>query len=225
MSTRLAFKVLSEVYNYDPEEVAANPVHLFIVLKRTIYKERFNQDRAEAYLAVIKKYLEPEYLKTVIKDFQVAYIDCYEEFLQSTMDNYLLWADHWTLDNDFRDPDTGQMFDRGTLNEKLEQLEKPAGIANPKEFRNDIVQFALRYQARHKGKNISWKAYSKLREVIEANMFNKMEDLLPIITFNGHKSKEDAEKHAGFVDRMKKQGYTEKQVKIIVSWAMRMQKQ
>lgn len=225
ISTRLAYKILSEVFNYDPYEVAADPVHLFTVLKKTIIKERFSKDKAGIYDSVIKKYLEPEYLKVVTKDIQTAYMDSYDEYGQATFDRYIKFADHWVQDNDYRDPDTGQMFDRGVLNEELEKLEKPAGIANPKDFRHEVVNFALRYQAKHQGKNISWKAYPKLRKVIEANMFNKMEDLLPIITFGGHKSKDEAAKHAGFVDRMKERGYTETQVKRVVDWSMRMQKQ
>lgn len=225
ISTRLAYKILSEVYNYDSQEVAADPVHLFTVLKNTIYKERFSKEKAELYNAVIKKYLESEYLKVVSKDIQTAYMDSYDEYGQSTFDRYIVFADHWVQDNDYRDPDTGQMFDREILNEELEKLEKPAGIANPKDFRHEVVNFSLRYQAKHDGKNISWKSYPTLRKVIEANMFNKMENLLPIITFGGHKSKEDATKHDNFVNRMKEQGYTETQVKRVVDWTMRMQKQ
>ena len=225
ISTRLAYKILSEVYNYDAEEVAADPIHLFTVLKKMIYKERLSKDKAQLYDSVIKKYLEPEYLKVVSKSIQTAYIDSYDEYGQSTFDRYVKFADHWVQDNDFRDPDTGQMFDREVLDKDLEKLEKPAGIANPKDFRNEVVNFALRYQAKHEGENISWKSYPKLRKVIEANMFNKMEDLLPIITFGGHKSKEDSTKHADFVNRMKEQGYTETQVRRIVEWSKQMQKQ
>jgi serine protein kinase len=225
ISTRLAYKVLSEVYNYDPDEIAADPIHLFSVLKKVIYKERFSKDKSEMYEAVIKKYLEANYLKQVTKDIQTAYLDSYDEYGQATFDRYVMFADHWVQETDYRDPDTGQMFDREVLNQELEKLEKPAGIANPKDFRHEVVNFSLRYQAKHKGKNISWKSYPKLRKVIESNMFNKMEDLLPIISFSGHKSKDDKQKHDSFVARMKKQGYTGNQVKRVVDWAMRMQKQ
>lgn len=225
ISTRLAFKVLSEVYNYDSSEVAADPVHLFSVLKNMIIKERIDKSKAEFYRSVIKDHLEPTYLKEVKKAIQTAYMDSYEEYGQATFDRYVLFADYWVQDNDYRDPDTGQMFDRSVLNTELEKLEKPAQIANPKDFRNEVVNFALRYQAKHDGKNINWKAYPKLRKVIEANMFSKTEDLLPIISFSGHKSKEDSKKHSDFVKRMVEQGYTETQVQRLVDWSMRMQKQ
>jgi serine protein kinase len=33
------------------------------------------------------------------------------------------------------------------LNQELTKIEKPAGIANPKDFRNEVVKFALRARA------------------------------------------------------------------------------
>ncbi len=42
-----------------------------------------------------------------------------------------------------RIPDTGQLLNRELLNQELTKIEKPAGIANPKDFRNEVVKFAL----------------------------------------------------------------------------------
>ena len=42
------------------------------------------------------------------------------------------YADFWIQDQEYRDPDTGQLFDRESLNAELEKIEKPAGISNPK---------------------------------------------------------------------------------------------
>ncbi|KPW98206.1 putative serine protein kinase, PrkA, partial [Pseudomonas syringae pv. coryli] len=36
LSTRFAFKILSKVFNFDPHEIAANPVHLLYVLEQQI---------------------------------------------------------------------------------------------------------------------------------------------------------------------------------------------
>lgn len=224
VSTRLAYKILAEVYNYDTEEVAADPVHLLYVLEKTVLKGRYSQDTADKYLAFIKDYLAPNYAKKVGKDIQTAYLDSYQEFGQSLFDRYITFADHWIQDNDYRDPDTGQMYDRETLNEELESIEKPAEISNPKDFRHEIVNFALRYQARNDGHNPKWTAYEKLRRVIEANMFSKTQDLLPVISFTGHGSSSDKSKHESFVNRMKELGYTERQVRRVVEWHMRILK-
>ena len=53
-------------------------------------------------------------------------------------------ADYWIQDSEYRDTDTGEVFDRSALNAELEKIEKPAGIANSKDFRNEIVNFVLR---------------------------------------------------------------------------------
>lgn len=221
MSTRLAYKILAEVYNYDPDEIAANPVHLLYVLEKTIDSSRLTEDTEERYLAYIKEYLVPYYASKVGQDIQTAYLDSYDEYGQSLFDRYVLFADHWVQDNDYRDPDTGQMFDRETLNKELEKIEKPAEIANPKDFRHEVVNYCLRYQARKNGENPKWTSYEKLRRVIQATMFSKTQDLLPVISFTGKGNKDDQKKHKAFVKRMMEMGYTERQVRLIVEWHLR----
>ena len=94
------------------------------------------------------------------------------------------------------------MFDRASLNAELEKTEKPAGISNPKDFRNEIVNFVLRARANNGGKNPTWTSYEKLRTVIEKKMFSSTEELLPVISFNAKASDEDRKKHENFVTRM-----------------------
>jgi serine protein kinase len=48
--------------------------------------------------------------------------------------------------------------------------------------------------------------------------------LLPVISFGGQGKKEDKEKHAAFVNRMKELGYTERQVRRVVEWQTRASK-
>ena len=136
----------------------------------------------------------------------------------------MVYADYWIQDEEYRDPDTGESFDRSALNDELEKIEKPAGISNPKDFRNEVVNFVLRARARHDGKNPSWMSYEKLREVIEKKMFSSTEDLLPVISFNAKSSQEDQQKHDNFVKRMTDKGYTEKQVRLLCEWYLRVRK-
>ncbi len=221
VSTRLAYKILAEVFNFDHQEIAADPVHLLYVLEKTVGKQRYPDETRDKYLMFIKEYLAPSFFKKVEKDIQTAYLESYSEYGQSIFDRYIRFADHWVQDNDYRDPDTGQMFDRAALNKELEKIEKPAEIANPKDFRHEVVNFALRYQATHGGKNPLWTAYEKLKRVIEANMFSKTQDLLPVISFTGQGNKDEKNKHESFVNRMQELGYTERQVRRIVDWHMR----
>ena len=107
---------------------------------------------------------------------------------------------------------------------ELSKTEKPAGIANPKDFRNEVVKFSLRARARNGGDNPAWTSYEKLREVIEKRMFSQVEDLLPVISFGTKKDSVTDQQHAEFLDRMVERGYTERQVRRLVEWYMRVNK-
>lgn len=116
--------------------MAANPVHLFYVLEQQIEREQFPQEQAERYLEFLKGYLIPKYAEFIGKEIQTAYLESYSEYGQNIFDRYVTYADFWIQDQEYRDPDTGQLFDRESLNSELEKIEKPAGISNPKDFRN-----------------------------------------------------------------------------------------
>ncbi len=224
LSTRFAFKVLSKVFNFDTTEVAANPVHLLYVLEQQIEREQFSPELNERYMSYIKGYLTPRYVEFIGKEIQTAYLESYSEYGQNIFDRYVTYADFWIQDQEFRDPDTGEFLDRRALNDELEKIEKPAGISNPKDFRNEIVNFVLRAQAGNKGKNPSWTSYEKLRVVIEKKMFSTTEDLLPIISFNTKASIDERKKHEEFVNRMVEKGYTAKQVRLLCEWYLRVRK-
>lgn len=224
LSTRFAFKILSRVFNFDHQEVAANPVHLFYVLERQIEREQFPQDTSDRYLEFLKGYLIPRYVEFIGKEIQTAYLESYSEYGQNLFDRYVTYADFWIQDQEYRDPETGQLFDRASLNAELEKTEKPAGISNPKDFRNEIVNFVLRARANNAGKNPSWTSYEKLRTVIEKKMFSNTEDLLPVISFNTKGSADEQKKHDDFVNRMTQKGYTKKQVRLLCEWYLRVRK-
>ncbi len=224
ISTRWAFKILSRVFNFDTTEVAANPVHLLYVIEQQVEREQFPPEVEQKYVAYIKEYLAPRYVEFIGKEIQTAYLESYSEYGQNIFDRYVTFADLWIQDQEYRDPDTGESFDRAALNNELEKIEKPAGIANPKDFRNEIVNFVLRARAANHGKNPLWTSYEKLRVVIEKKMFSNTEELLPVISFNAKASAEDAKKHEEFVSRMVAKGYTPKQVRLLCDWYLRVRK-
>jgi len=224
LSTRFAFKILSQVFNFDHREVAANPVHLMYVLEKQIAQEQYQPEIEERYLRFLKEFLSPRYAEFIGKEIQTAYLESYSEYGQNIFDRYITYADFWIQDQEFRDPNTGEMLDRGALNDELEKIEKPAGISNPKDFRNEVVNFVLRAQATRDGKNPLWTSYEKLRAVIEKKMFSNTEELLPVISFNTKSSADEQKKHQDFVDRMITKGYTEKQVRLLCEWYLRVRK-
>lgn len=224
ISTRFAFKVLSETFNYDTEEVTADPVHLMYILEHALRREQFSEETEKKYLDFIKSELAPRYAEFIGKEIQKAYLESYSEYGQNLFDRYISYADAWIEDQDYKDPDTGQLLDRQAIDAELSKIEKPAGIANPKDFRNEVVKFALRARANNSGRNPAWTSYEKLRNVIEKRMFSQVEDLLPVISFESKKDSETEKKHMEFVDRMLSRGYTERQVRRLVEWYMRVNK-
>jgi serine protein kinase len=224
VSTRFAFKILAATFNHDPQEVAADAVHLMYALEQSIKREQLPEEIEKRYLEFIKADLAPRYAEFIGNEIQKAYLESYSDYGQNLFDRYVDYADAWIEDQDFKDADTGQLLNRESLDNELSKIEKPAGIANPKDFRNEVVKFALRYRAQHDGKNPSWTAYEKIRSVIEKRMFTQVEDLLPVISFESKKDNETANKHNEFIKRMLARGYTPRQVRRLVEWYMRVNK-
>jgi serine protein kinase len=224
VSTRFAFKILAETFNFDNEEVAADPVHLMYVVEQSIRRAQYPEAIEKQYIEFIKGELAPRYAEFIGNEIQKSYLESYGDYGQNLFDRYVAYADAWVEDQDFKDADTGELFDRKMLDQELSKIEKPAGIANPKDFRNEVVKFALRARAAHGGKNPAWNSYEKIREVIEKRMFTQVEDLLPVISFSTKGDKETEKKHNDFVERMVSRGYTARQTRRLVEWYMRVDK-
>jgi len=191
------------------------------VLEQSIRRDQMPQETEKRYLEFIKGELAPRYAEFIGNEIQKAYLESYHDYGQNLFDRYVAYADAWIEDQDYKDADTGQLLNRELLNQELTKIEKPAGIANPKDFRNEVVKFSLRTRANNNGKNPSWTSYEKIREVIERRMFSQVEELLPVISFGSKKDGETERKHEEFVLRMTERGYTERQVRRLVEWYMR----
>lgn len=215
--TRCGYKVLARTFNYDFDEIAANPIHLQICLQDYIDESKYPDDITKAYKANIEK-LQVEYAKELSKDIQRSYLDNENEFAQNVFERYHKYAEAWIEDADYRHPETGLTYSRDQLNKEMEKIEKPLNVGDPKDFRNAVVHFVNRYRAENKGSYPKWTSYEKMRQVIEAQVFSNMENLLPVISFDGQTNKETADKHKTFVGNMKKLGYTERQIRYVVEW-------
>jgi len=64
-----------------------------------------------------------------------------------------------------------------------------------------------------------------VEEAVSRRSITDMEHgLLPVISFNAKASKEDQQKHNDFVTRMVERGYTDKQVRLLSEWYLRVRK-
>ncbi|MHB8225744.1 PrkA family serine protein kinase, partial [Acidithiobacillus sp.] len=107
ISTRFAYKILSRTFNFDSDEVAANPVHLLHVLETQVRAEQFPAEMESRYLAFLKTELAPRYAEFLGLEIQKAYLESYGDYGQNLFDRYIQYADFWLQDTEFRDPDTG----------------------------------------------------------------------------------------------------------------------
>src|SRR5258708_15753339 len=164
VSTRFAFKVLAATYNHDTAELGVYRVQLMYVLEHSIRREQVPEEVEKRYLEFIKAELVPRYAEFIGHEIQKAYLESYSDYGQNLFDRYVGYADAWIEDQDFKDPDTGQMLNRNLLNQELTKIEKPAGITNPKDFRNEVVKFALRARANNSGRNPAWTPHQKRQE-------------------------------------------------------------
>ena len=222
VSTRFAFKVLAATFNHDTTEIAADPVHLMYVLEQAIRREQLptgdrealpgvHQGRARAALRRVHRQRDPEGLSRIVPRLRPEPVRPLRRPMPMP----------GSRTSTSRIPTPASCMNRELLNQELTKVEKPAGIANPKDFRNEVVKFSLRARANNNGKNPSWTSYEKIREVIERRMFSQVEELLPVISFGSKKDGDSEKKHEEFVERMVARGYTERQVRRLVEWYMR----
>jgi serine protein kinase len=217
MSTRFAFKIISKAFNYDVEEIAADPLVLMRVLRTEIQREQFPAETEEKYLNLVKE-MSARYLEDVQKDIQRAFVENSSEYCQNIFERYIALADSWIQDSQYKDDQTGSTMTKAEIDAELSKIEKPAGISNPKDFRPEIVNFVLRVQARQGGTMPRWDSYEKMKTVIEAKMSSSLDDLLPVISFDSKKESKVQKDHDSFVDRMVALGYTKRQVRRAVEW-------
>mgnify|MGYP001178156979 CR=1 FL=1 len=105
------------------------------------------------------------------------------------------------------DPATGEVAEQApdASREQLDAAMRSAQAAYA-EWRRDE---AARRKALHEAADI---------------MFANTEELLPVISFNAKASTADQKKHEDFVARMVDRGYTEKQVRLLSEWYLRVRK-
>jgi serine protein kinase len=94
MSTRFAFKVLAKVFNYDQDEIAANPIHLLYVLEQQVVQQQFSKEFEEKYISYIKGVLAKRYAEYIGKEIQTAHLESYSEYGRNIFDRYVTYADY-----------------------------------------------------------------------------------------------------------------------------------
>jgi serine protein kinase len=98
------------------------------VLEHAIRREQLSEEAEKRYLEFIKADLAPRYAEFIGNEVQKAYLESYADYGQNLFDRYVDYADAWIEDQDFKDPDTGQMLNRELLNHAVRsKYETPVG--------------------------------------------------------------------------------------------------
>ena len=163
LSTRFAFKTLSKVFNFDhwrwpPTRCTCS----------MCWKTRSSRSSSPARPTTATSTLSRSSWPTTTSSLSARRSrpptwSPIPSTARTCFDRYVTYADFWIQDQEYRDPETGEILDRAAMNDELEKIEKPAGISNPKDFRSEIVNFVLRARANNQGKNPAWTSYEKLR--------------------------------------------------------------
>ena len=95
ISTRFAYKIMSETFNFDTQEVAADSVHLMYVLEQSIKREQLPEQTEKLYLEFIKEELAQRYAEFIGNEIQKAYLESYHDYGQNLFDRYVSYADAW----------------------------------------------------------------------------------------------------------------------------------
>ena len=193
VSTRFAFKILSKVFNFDSGRGRRQP-GAPDVRARAADRARAvpGRDRAEV-LGFIKEHLSARYAEFIGKEIQTAYLESYSEYGQNIFDRYVTYADYWIQDQEYRDTDTGEVFDRAPAERRAREDREARRHLEPEGLPQRDRQLRAARAASNAGKNPAWTSYEKLRVVIEKKMFSNTEELLPVISFNAKASADEAQ--------------------------------
>lgn len=213
MSTRFAMKALQETYNvnYADGETAADPFLLKEVLEREIKQMGLKDEKAGELRGTLEELLV-EYRKDLKVQLLDAFAGSTDDLCQRQFDRYIKMADAWLEDDEVYTETIGgvkKTLSKDDLDKKMQELERPAGIGNAKDFRSDAVRYVQRQKART-GETVKWNSYEKMAEVIRANMMDSFKDLLPALKLDQEPANEDiGEQRSKFLKTMYDSGYTD----------------
>jgi serine protein kinase len=199
------------------------PVHLMYMLEQAIRREQFPKETEASYLDFIKSELAARYAEFIGHEIQKAYLESYSEYGQNLFDRYIAYADAWLEDQDFKDPDTGQILNREFSTASCRRSKsRPASPIR----RTSATRWSSSPCARGQER----RPQSVLDELREAARSHREADVRPGRgSAAGHQlrleeGQRDREEACRIRQRMVERGYTERQVRRLVEWYMRVNK-
>ena len=165
----------------------------------------------------------PEYGAFIAEEISEAFTNASDGMCQNMFDRYIAMANAWIMDDTFNDKAiTGQVMGKEELDQKLREIEGPSNIPDAKAFRDMVTRYVMN-QENQTGQKVKWDSYTKMKQVIRTNLSRKMQDVMPIIQFDGPalEGEEQAQRDT-FLSNMEKKGYTLPMVKRAVGLYQKM---
>jgi spore cortex formation protein SpoVR/YcgB (stage V sporulation) len=137
VSTRFAYKILSKVYNANPEDISANPIDLMNILVTEIEKEKERYLKEKEDKDFVTGTLRQKYFEFLEKQLRTAILSSSDDYCQNLYERYILMANDWIEDQDFREPQAGLQLNVDELNQALTAIAQSGisygqfGVWNP----------------------------------------------------------------------------------------------
>lgn len=146
------------------------------------------------------------------------YVQDVDVYLQQKFDRYVELADAWVEKEDFKDPDSGEIWNRDRQEKELAKLE--SSVASPLDFRYRVVKSVLRHRASpDKQDTPAWQSLEPddwLR--LQTNILPTKEEMAKVVTFEKRQDAKEEKKRLEFIERFGKLGYTPRQVRRLVDY-------
>ena len=122
------------------KEVGLDPVSLIKKLVLITERECKDLEDGTSVRRLIEQYCVQEAESIISLLVRRAYPDDFNKYMRDKFGWYFTMLDNWLEDRDYKDPDSGRVYNNTEQEVEMLNLEKPMGITDAKEFRGKIMQ-------------------------------------------------------------------------------------
>ena len=215
ISTRFISKSLDNTLS-ESECSCINPVSIMETLIKSVKDSQITSEDKERYLKFIQNDVRREYNKILEREVSKSFLYAYKEQAESLFNTYLDHAEAFVnkvkvknVSGQEEDPD--EKFLR-SIEEQIS-----ISLSNSVGFRSDVTSFMF-YILRNGG-TISLDSYIPLKEAIEKKLMGSVRELSKVVTQTKVHDAQQNQKYNAMVEEMKKIGYCDHCVNVILKYA------
>lgn len=197
-------------------------------------RERLNKidsqdmsDDEKTRLRELLKKMEDRNKKDLLEIVNQAILDADDSHCQRVFDEYIYFVEQWEKGDGAYDQRTGREINTAGVVQRLQELEKRAGVQHPDEFRQSVLKSInaeykriAKYNAGRQPEDqldvkVRWDSYEPMGDAIRAqfqvNNDSKMH-ILRAKSVSDLRNDEEKKQYSRFHENMKEQGYTDSMV-------------